>query len=124
MSTRQVEKMRRKKSIPRFRSEREEARWYQKHKGELNEYFKEMDQAEAPEISRELKRKILERSMTDRIGLRINTLLKSILKEAAKKKGFRSYNEFIRQSLTQAAFNVLDNEDLKRIGGQDGRAER
>ncbi|MDI6791874.1 MAG: hypothetical protein QME81_03245 [bacterium] len=103
------------KTIPHFESEKEEALWYQKHKGELDDYFEEIDQTERPEISWELRKKILDKAMTDRIGLRIPPLLKTILKEAALKKGFHSYNEFIRQSLTRAAFDVLDNEDLKRI---------
>lgn len=111
----EVKTMKRKKTIPHFASEREEARWYQERKDELDDYFEEIEQTERPEISWELRKKILDKAMTARIGLRIPPLLKTILKEAARKKGFRSYNEFIRQSLTQAAFDVLDNEDLKRI---------
>ncbi|MEW5767282.1 MAG: hypothetical protein AB1797_06595 [bacterium] len=107
--------MKRKKTIPYFESEKEEARWYQNHKGKLDDYFDEIEQTERPEISWDLRKKILDKAMTARLGLRIPPLLKTILKEAARKKGLRSYNEFIRQSLTQAAFDVLDNEDLKRI---------
>ncbi|MBU1615426.1 hypothetical protein KJ693_08980 [bacterium] len=58
--------MKEKKTIPHFKSEEEEARWYQKHKSELDGYFEEMDQTETPEISWELRRKILDKTMTDR----------------------------------------------------------
>ncbi len=107
--------MKSKKTIPSFKSEEEESRWYQKHKADLDDYFDDMNEAETPEISIELRKQILEKAMTDRIGLRIPPILKTILKEAAIKKGFRSYNEFIRQSLTQVALDVLNNDDLKRI---------